>query len=80
MVNLNQDVVRNLQWIYEILFWIGKDHEVLEIQTMFLNYLLYVWWCFYLLNRMGSVKSGSITPIPRIGKQVYLFLSLKYEE
>lgn len=51
-------IVKNLQWIYEILFLIGKNHEVLEIQTMFLNYM----GCddvedsFYSLNRMGWVK------------------------
>lgn len=27
-----------LQWIYEVLFWIGKNHEVAEIQITFLNY------------------------------------------
>lgn len=48
-----------MQWIYEILFWIGKNYEVLEIQTIFLNYM----GCdavedtFYSLNRMGSVKA-----------------------
>lgn len=49
--------MKNLQWVDGILFWIGKTHDVAQIQTMFLNY----YGCgkvgsVYSLNGMGSLK------------------------